>query len=211
MVNVWTIPDYDLRHYSVCNEDRESVLKYKNQALHECTVSEGLKWPGFCYSADGYPDFYRSDLKELFAPPRGNLKPEIAVCGIAPGESKFSFGESAWLLGPTSKTLHYALEKFNIYPYFTNMSKKPFPKNVEIWKTGELAKARSIIIKEMEIVKPKIIMFLGKYDVYGSIQGPLFGLGIKQITVSHPSNVRYFGKYDEWYKDIEVQLRDARK
>jgi uracil-DNA glycosylase family 4 len=205
----WQIPDYDLRHYLAHKEDKDKILQLKTCHIgDDVEVSVGLKFPGFHGINNDYQTFYKDQLLNVHTAPRGNLVGDKMICGIAPGESQYSFGEPKWLLGPSSKILHQLLNECNIYPYFTNIFKKPFPKNIVKYEWPTMRVMIQWFTKEVEIVKPKLVIFLGKYPEYGIVHGQLFLRKIKFIQIAHPSAISRYGGYDEWKNDFKVKMEN---
>jgi uracil-DNA glycosylase family 4 len=195
----WTIPDYDLRYYLSRHEDVESIITLKTKVLDDdLDVTTGVKFPGFQGPNTNYMNFYRQEFSSVFTPPRGNLNADIVVCGIAPGYSPYSFKEPKWLLGSSSKILHKLLIEHNVYPYFTNVFKKPFLNNEIRYVSEELLRAVDILYQEILLIAPKQVIFLGKYNEYSLISHRL--TDTKVSSLNHPSYINRTNSYSTWSK-----------
>jgi uracil-DNA glycosylase family 4 len=205
---LYVIPDYDIRYYQSHPYDKERILEMKGTFLDEAAIKteDGLKFPGFIGQNPEYKSFYAQMSLTITTPPRGNILGDWMVCGIAPGDSAFSFGEPNWLLGPSSKILHELLLEHNIYPYFTNIFKKPFPKNALKYPWPEMRKAIHIYMTELDLVKPKKVLFLGGYTEYDIMQAHLKVRHIPHISIAHPSHVSRFGVYADWSKHFKEEM-----
>lgn len=161
------IKDFSLSKIKNWNEIEIAKTQFVNDNNIQLT-----RFPGFSFSSqekvDFYFDNYYQRIKDVFTPPRGNLRDDSSymMIGIKPGSyfAHLSLSETSWLLGPSSKMLWGLTEILKIYPYYTNVYK--FHRDEE---TGDV----SSICREIEIVKqisPNIIpVFLGNYPEYEKI------------------------------------------
>jgi uracil-DNA glycosylase len=233
-MSIWCITKYDVKYYQKHSEIKEELLQEKVRFTKVTTedwqnnLNKFLKHPGICYEGD-FPDKYKKFYMEinqsknhecpwdgLYCPPRGNVtKGAYMILGIAPGTSEFSFGESMWLLGPNSKYLHQLLEDNHIYPYFTDLFKKPFKnmtgdyinepqENDDLnYTSEELITYRAMIEREIDLLNPEMVIFLGNYKEFKEIKVFLDNQGIKHFEIWHPSYMRY-GHFDKWNANFKI-------
>jgi len=208
-----TIPSYKLSYYTKRPDWMSRILESKSQYVSNIVDNvEGILFPGFYGDNPEYEVFYRENLMEKFTPPRGNLGGEYAVIGIAPGYSDKSFGESVMLFGPSSEIFHRLLAKLDIYPYFTNLFKEPYEKNrVPSETSEETAEALALLKKELSIILPKTVIFLGKYPHYEPIKEFLSSKNQKHVTIYHPSYVNKTGTFDEWFVSTKQKLMSLKE
>ena len=121
-----------------------------------------------------------------------------------------------WLLGPSSKILHRLLGENKIYPYFTDLFKKPFKnevgedtnnprdKNGKPYYT-DLTEKAEILRKEIELVSPSMVVLLGKYEEFAEIELFLEKQGTKHFSVWHPSWVIRYNHYDRWNAEFKIK------
>jgi len=209
---VWTIPSYKVSYYTDNVNDREKLLSLKREVLFErIPVEDGLKFPGFFGENKDFFTFYVDRLYNVFTSPRGNLIDGYAIIGFAPGDSIQSFGEPKWLLGPSSQTLHRLLTEFEIYPYFTNVFKKPFRDNRPDYSHEELTEAIEVLLEELQLLSTDKIILLGKYSEYQSVIDLYKEKPVKIIQIHHPSYVNRVQKYDEWATNFHWQLLEGER
>lgn len=223
---------YSVTFYAENPDERAKILKQKSEYREiqkDEVILNLLQYPGLGYQhcrIDEFEQFYNGFLKDLYCPPRGNITPfNYMVIGLAPGKHKLSFGESMWLLGPSSEILHCVLEDNNVYPYFTDMFKTPFKdengqdtnkpcgkKGNPYYTESELSNAVRLIETEIKILKPSKIIFLGSYKEFKYIKIPDI---CSTITIWHPAyvrrqgyyeNPRDFPRYSEWSKKLNNQI-----
>jgi hypothetical protein len=155
-----------------------------------------LKFPGFIYGSKHLAERYKKEIYdkyylEVFTPPRGFINYGVPIiCGVAPGESRFSFGESVLLFGPSSEKLHRLLCFSNCW-YFTNIVKEPFSNNNFDEKI--VAKYLDSTIAELKFFDSagSKFIFLGAYPTYDRV-AKLAGLK-SWIRIRHPSFFCYRG------------------
>lgn len=139
--------------------------------------------------------------------PTGNLKPKNFVVGDAPGVGDGELNDRfdrAWVYGPSSHLLRKALLEVGEYfnSWFTNILKCSTPKNRP--SNGDEVKACiSQLKKEINLLKPKRIILLGKH-----IQNVFFDFGIPVIKLYHPT---YFVRKGIDYKGYSKVLKEKLK
>jgi DNA polymerase len=145
----------------------------------------------------------------------GSLDAKIMIIGESPGKvedetSEPFTGKSGIFLRNTLKDL-----KINRKDIFiTNIIKCRPPKNRNPTKE-ELIKGRTFLIKEIEIIKPKVICTLGSYPLYGltNIKRPISQ--IKKTTFYY-NNIPIISTYHPAYinrtpNQLKVFIKDLNK
>jgi len=138
---------------------------------------------------------YFNNFKKFYTPPRGNLFSKIVFIGYKPG-TKFKHlykCESAWLFGPSSKTLLDVLKEIKLFPYFTNLIKDESNLSLKEWT--------NILLDELNFLKNEYdfdrFVFLGNYKEYNDVFEKF-----NSFKVYHPSYVRRFNKKEIFKKQL---------
>ena len=233
-MKLWQIPTTSIKHYIDNTEDGNWIRvlrgKFVSGEYKLTNVREGIKFPGLHGDNNDYKEFYNSNFRCSFCPPRGNInKHGVVVMGINPGAAEESeiIREPMWLFGNSSAKLQNDLEKMNIYPYFTDIIKDPFkdkegkPINKKPYKDvlemeEYLEPHLKIVYQELTALSPELVILLGKTAMeFDEVRELLDGLKINHHTLSHPNarGLTREGRFKEWRTEIQgipnIQLQPS--
>jgi len=145
----------------------------------------------------------------------GNKNADIIFVGEAPGKNEDEKGTP--FCGASGKILNQMLESINLKRedvYITNIVKCRPPKNRDPLKT-EIKICSPFLKKQIEIIKPKIVISLGRHAMYhffpkdykiSDVHGKNFKKedGIIYMPLYHPAACLYNGKLKTTlFKDFE--------
>lgn len=202
----------------ICEKLRPTFRYYRNTFYHATLLDQSwTRFPGIVSTSSNHFqnfvelfkhwDMPKTEEEELefrtgraSLAPRGIISGELAVCGIAPGWTNTPYYEPAWMFGPSSKLLYAAFSEYAAY--FTNVCKCAFYNNQYDESIAE--KWLPSLNQELQEIAPRVLVLLGKYDIYQRIKIPS---GSTRITVHHPSYALRSGKSQEWLQDLREQLR----
>lgn len=144
----------------------------------------------------------------------GNLQPKIFVIGIAPSctnvNNKNGYNRSM-SFGKIAKYIRGALIRLDIHDktWYTNVIKCSVPDNRKVL-LGEVMNCTFWLNKELQYLKPKVLIFLGKdaecfFDY-------AYDLNLKKIMLHHPASFMYKNKsYEDYHKYVFEQLKDIKE
>lgn len=135
--------------------------------------------------------------------PVGNVHPEWIVIGDAPGEGgEFDCFNRAWVGGPSSQLLRKALFANKVYhkTWFSNLLKCATPGNRKSYDE-EIDNCERFLKKELEILKPKKAIILGKHA-----QEKCMKLEIPSFNIYHPA---YFVRNGKDYKLYAKHIKEV--
>ncbi len=148
----------------------------------------------------------------------GNPKSEIVFIGEAPGadedlQGKPFVGRAGQLLNQLLASVGFRREEV----YICNVLKCRPPGNRDP-QPSEIEVCSPYLIKQLEIIKPKLIVSLGRFPVQtllktnaplGSLRGQIFEWrGIKMIVTYHPAAAL---RNQQWKRPLFEDLRKARE
>ena len=162
-------------------------------------------------------ELYKGQIKPVFA--RGNEKANILICGMCPGSDENRVGIP--FVGPAGKILdEIMLRSFALKDkvYITNLI-KCYVKAGTTLQPEWMNACLPYFIVQLQIVKPKVIISLGK-DVsnfllnkeenMGSMRGNTYDyMGIKLISTYHPSFLARNGGVNS--KHFNTVVKDFKK
>jgi hypothetical protein len=186
---------YDLKKVSdeekefVKNNKRTVLLLPEDEAIRPLLV---LRYPGLLFTNSTFVHKY---MEKIFKPlcdnvmfqPRGYIdKSSIIVVGVAPSFTMHCFGESNWLYGQSSRTLHELLN-FDYKWYFTNCVKEYFFKS--LYNEKMIKESYPDILKELQFFSGQRIIFTGDFPIYDRLINDL-EIG-QYLKITHPSATKY--------------------
>ena len=182
------------------NQDSSPVMLSKGEELFEyyCSIKE-------CKECD----LYRTRNNLVFG--EGNPDSKLVFIGEAPGREEDRdghpfVGEAGKLLTRLIKGI--GLEKSAVY--ITNIIKCRPPENRDPLPE-EIAKCRSYLLHQLEIIKPKLLCTLGRHSTYsllgipgpfGNIRGKIYEYkDMRVVPTYHPAALLYHPGWSNGVRD----------